>query len=76
MHLLDTAAGWGKELPKIYQACGTADFLYQDNLAFRDKALALGYDLEFYEEEGVGHEWEFWNSEVKKLIERLPASAI
>lgn len=76
MHLLDVAAASGKKLPRIYQACGTADFLWEDNLAFRDKALSLGYDLEFYQEEGVGHEWTFWNSEVKKLIDRLPASAI
>lgn len=76
MHLLDTAKASGQKLPRIYQSCGTADYLYDFNIAFRDKALALGYDLTFYEEEGVGHDWTFWNSEVKKLIDRLPAEPV
>ena len=51
-------------MPKLYLSCGTADGLYPYNLKFRDKAVTLGYDVEFYEEEGVGHEWKFWNREV------------
>ena len=46
------------------------------NVAFRDKARALGYDLDYYEEEGVGHEWRFWNREIEKLIARIPAKPL
>ena len=76
LHLLDTAKEKGQPLPSLYLSCGTADSLYPYNLKFRDKAVSLGYDVEFYEEEGVGHEWKFWDREVEKLIRRIPAQPL
>ena len=62
--------------PKLYASCGLDDDLYEGNVAFRDKARALGYDLDYYEEEGVGHEWRFWNREIEKLIADIPAKPL
>ena len=76
MALLEKAKQPGAEMPKLYLSCGTADGLYPYNIKFRDKAVSLGYDVEFYEEEGVGHEWKFWNREVEKLIDRIPAEPV
>ncbi len=61
----------GPVQPRLYQCCGTEDFLYQDNLAFRDRALALGLDLTY--EEGPGeHEWGYWDRMIQRVLEWLP----
>jgi putative tributyrin esterase len=76
MHLLEENKKQGKKMPKLYQSVGTDDFLYENNLRFRDKAQALGYDLDYYEEPGVGHDWPFWDREVKKIIDMIPADTL
>ena len=58
-------------MPKIYQWCGTEDFLYQQNLTFRDHARKLGYDLTY--EDGPGdHQWKYWDSIIQRVLEWLP----
>ena len=61
----------GKELPKIYMACGDQDSLLDMN---RDMAAFLkeqGVDVTF--EVGPGnHEWDFWDTYIKKAIDWLP----
>ena len=57
-------------VPKLYQACGTEDFLYQLNLAARDRMLALGADLTYAEGPG-GHDWTFWDAHIQKVLDWL-----
>jgi len=57
-----------KPFPKMYIACGTEDFLYETNKAFRDKLLAAGVELTWDEIPGYGHEWRFWNIEIEKFL--------
>lgn len=69
--LADTAAQSGGPIPRLYQWCGTGDFLYQDNLVFRDHARKLGLDLTY--EEGLGtHEWQYWDTQIRRVLEWLP----
>ena len=64
------AAGKGPK-PRLYQWCGTEDFLYADNLAFRDHAGEVGLDLTY--EEGPGdHEWVYWDQQIQRVLEWLP----
>ncbi len=71
--LLDEAIASGKPLPQLYASCGTADSLYENNLAFRDYiAQKEGVDFTFFAQEGLAHEWAFWDSEVQKLLGWLP----
>ncbi len=57
----------GGPMPRFYQWCGTEDFLYQDNLAFRDHALQAGLDLTY--EEGPGtHEWQYWDKMIQRVL--------
>ena len=57
--------------PRLYQCCGTEDFLYDQNLRFRDQALALGLDLTY--EEGPGeHEWGYWDRMIQRVLAWLP----
>ncbi len=65
-------AAQGGSLPKLYQACGTEDFLYQMNLAARDRLLSLGADLTWAEGKG-GHDWTFWDAHIQKVLDWLLA---
>ncbi len=57
--------------PKLYQCCGTEDFLYQNNLSFRDYARTLPLDLTY--EEGPGeHNWAYWDVMIQKVLAWLP----
>ncbi|MFW2490240.1 alpha/beta hydrolase [Clostridium chromiireducens] len=57
-------------IPRIYQACGTEDFLYEENIKFRDLARKLEIDIT-YEEGSGGHEWDFWDAYIKKALNWL-----
>ena len=56
--------------PKLYQACGTEDFLYQINVSARERMLALGADLTWAEGKG-GHDWTFWDAHIQKVLDWL-----
>jgi putative tributyrin esterase len=61
----------GKVKPKLYQCCGTEDFLYADNLRFRDFVGTLPLDLTYAEGPGE-HNWAFWDSMIQKVLAWLP----
>jgi len=57
---------------RLFQCCGTEDFLYDANVRFRDNARSLGLDLTY--EEGPGtHEWGYWDAAVRRFLEWLVA---
>ncbi len=59
-----------KVKPRLFQCCGTEDFLYQDNLRFRDHAMSLGLDLTYEEGPGI-HEWGYWDTQIQQALEWL-----
>lgn len=61
----------GKPVPKLYQCCGTEDFLYEDNQTFRDACTRAGLPLTY--EEGPGsHEWGYWDAKIQDVLKWLP----
>lgn len=56
----------GSEL-KIYQCCGTEDFLYSINQDFR-AALSEHVKNHVYHEGPGGHDWFFWNPEIERIF--------
>lgn len=58
--------------PKLFQTCGTEDFLYQLNLGARDRMLALDADLTYTEGPG-GHDWNFWDLHIQEVLDWLLA---
>jgi S-formylglutathione hydrolase FrmB len=57
--------------PKLYQCCGTEDFLYENNQNFR-KFIAET-NLDFTYNEGPGeHTWDYWDAEIQKILKWLP----
>jgi len=58
--------------PLLFICCGTEDFLYNDNIRFRDHIRKLkAYKLHY--EEGPGaHEWGYWDTNIQKVLKWLP----
>lgn len=56
---------------KLYQCCGTEDFLYEDNIRFKEFAEKLKLDLTYEEEPGI-HEWGYWDKKIQRVLEWLP----
>ena len=46
--------------PKLYIACGTEDFLFEDNTRARDSLRSLGFELTWEQWPGA-HDWKFWD---------------
>lgn len=68
--LADQVAASGTS-PLLYQCCGTEDFLYEDNVRFREHARALSLPLTY--EEGPGeHEWGYWDAHIQRVLAWLP----
>lgn len=69
--LLERAVQEKRELPLIYDCCGTEDMTYAGFLAFQRFARRIGLDVTF--EEGPGcHDWDFWEEYLHKFIAWLP----
>jgi S-formylglutathione hydrolase FrmB len=53
--------------PRLYQCCGTEDFLHADNTRFRDEVRKLPLDLTY--EEGPGeHNWLYWDKMIQNVL--------
>lgn len=57
----------GKDLPRLFQCCGTSDFLYEDNRAFFQHAQNYGMDITYEESEG-DHNFEYWDPQIRKVL--------
>ncbi|CAG7658042.1 alpha/beta hydrolase [Paenibacillus allorhizosphaerae] len=57
--------------PKLYQCCGTEDFLYKDNILFREACRKTSLDFT-YEEEPGSHEWGYWDRKIQDVLSWLP----
>jgi S-formylglutathione hydrolase FrmB len=54
-------------LPYIYMACGTEDFLFQPNREFDELLLEKKIPHEYRELPGA-HEWPFWDAQVQEFL--------
>lgn len=60
-----------KQIPDIFMACGTEDFLLEKNERFANFLKEKGVPVHFETAPG-GHEWDFWGTFIKKALEWLP----
>ncbi|SDB50499.1 S-formylglutathione hydrolase FrmB [Pseudobutyrivibrio sp. YE44] len=60
-----------RPIPKFYMACGTQDDLMPANVAFRDFLQEKGIEVT-WDEDDYGHDWDFWDSQIKKVLDWLP----
>ena len=60
------------KITKAYIACGEDDFLYQDNIEFKDKLIAMGADVTWVALPKFGHEWRFWDMQIEAFLDWIP----
>ncbi|WP_068619130.1 alpha/beta hydrolase [Paenibacillus tuaregi] len=70
-HLLERTSSTASVKPKLYQACGTEDFLYVENVAFRNALSTSGMDY-IYEEGPGEHNWDYWDARIRDVLKWLP----
>lgn len=71
LHLLKELNNAGGPKPKLYQCCGTEDFLYEDNLQFLDACRQTTLDLTYTEGPGA-HDWGYWDARIQDVLKWLP----
>jgi S-formylglutathione hydrolase FrmB len=71
MHLVSKMSDSDREALKLYQCCGTEDFLYEDNQRFLKHAQEREMDLTYEEESGT-HDWGYWDHKIQRVLEWLP----
>ena len=59
-------------LPKVFHAIGEDDFFHEDNLRFLNKTKGFKMlDINSQIIPGFGHEWAFWDREIKEFLDWL-----
>ena len=71
MCLLDRCVKEKKKVPPIFLYEGRQDLLYGMNQKFYRKAKDYGLDITYEEWDG-GHNWDFWDAAVKKVLDAFP----
>ncbi len=56
-------------VPELYQSCGTKDFLYEMNQDAHERFVKLGADITYHEEEGHMHNWDFWDQDIRRVLD-------
>ncbi len=54
--------------PKVRHFCGTEDFMYEDNIKFKNFMESTSFDYKYFEETG-GHSWDMWDKWLPKALE-------
>jgi len=72
LYLASELAKSEKPRPRLFQCCGTADFIYPENLTFRDHCQAIGLALDYHEHPEEEHEWAYWDRMIQDVLEWLP----
>lgn len=73
-HLKERVGRGEVEAPEFWMSCGTEDPLYKVNRKLYQEILDAGFKVD-WDEEPCGHEWDFWDSQIKKVIDWLPLDA-
>ena len=72
VHTARQLAASDRPRPKLYQCCGGDDFLLDHNHDFRDFIQPLGFDYTYEEDPGEAHEWGYWDTKIRRVLDWLP----
>jgi putative tributyrin esterase len=72
-YLAKNVSAANRPKPKLYQYCGTEDFLYEDNIKLKNFIEKTNLDYTYEESPGV-HEWKYWDDQIQKVLKWLPLS--
>jgi putative tributyrin esterase len=60
----------GTPIPRIFLACGSEDFLYNQNSDYHDYLVSINYPHEWFVKPGV-HDFDFWNQSMQASVDWL-----
>ena len=63
------------DAPRIYAACGTADFLYEANEIFMAK-YQQKFNIRYERELDAAHTWPYWDHAIRDVLAWLPLQAV
>lgn len=61
----------GSIKPKLFQCCGTEDFLYENNQNFKNFIVKTDFDYTYIEGPG-SHTWDYWDKNIQNVLNWLP----
>ncbi len=61
----------GESIPQLFQACGTEDYLWEDNNKFHHFAQEQDLSLTHTFTNGA-HEWGYWDQKIQEVLSWLP----
>ena len=70
-HLAAQVSAGNSAKPRIYHACGSLDPWLDMNLLVKETFESLldpDFDYTYDQMEGFGHEWAFWDEELKRFL--------
>ena len=56
-------------VPRLYQSCGTADFLYGMNCCAHNKLVEMEIPVTWREIPDMAHVWDLWDDEIRRVID-------
>ncbi|MEM8781405.1 MAG: alpha/beta hydrolase family protein [Planctomycetota bacterium] len=65
----------GDDRPALYQCCGTADFLYDQNRSFHAHCETIGLEVTHAWHAGQDHRWHYWDRQLRDVLGWLPLEA-
>lgn len=68
IYLAERLADSEKKKPGIYQVVGREDFLYENNLVFKNAVEPIWGNYK-YEESSGAHTWDFWDKYIPKMLD-------
>lgn len=74
MHDLITIYDKNKDkgcMPALYQSCGDKDILIKMNRDIHEQLVQRNADLVYHEVPGYGHTWDFWDKDIKNVLDWL-----
>lgn len=69
-HLAKMCLRSGDPAPRLFLACGSEDFLYQQNCDYHNYLLSIGYPHEWWVQPGI-HDFDFWNKSMRASMNWL-----
>lgn len=69
-HLVTQQVQFKQNMPRLFMACGTEDFLYQDNLRFKRHLEAHHVDVAYIEGPG-DHSWAYWDTTIQQFLDYI-----
>ena len=57
----------GESIQPVFMACGTEDFLLENNRSFYEFLKKEGIEVDYHESPGT-HDWKFWNEYLEPAV--------